>query len=69
MLISHNPEGMPADGYSDYPMISADGKFVVFESTATSLVAGDTNGVADIFRVPIGASTSAAAAHVMQTKK
>jgi Tol biopolymer transport system component len=29
--------------------ISADGRFVVFTSNATNLVAGDTNGVADIF--------------------
>lgn len=29
--------------------ISADGRYVVFASTATNLVAGDSNGVADIF--------------------
>ena len=31
------------------PAISADGLFVAFQSYATNLVAGDTNGVADIF--------------------
>jgi Ca2+-binding RTX toxin-like protein len=32
------------------PSISADGHFVVFATTASNLVTGDTNGVADIFR-------------------
>ncbi|QDV81438.1 Serine-aspartate repeat-containing protein D precursor [Stieleria magnilauensis] len=31
------------------PSISGNGRFVAFESTASNLVAGDTNGVADIF--------------------
>ncbi|MBI5544490.1 MAG: PD40 domain-containing protein, partial [Deltaproteobacteria bacterium] len=31
------------------PAISDDGRYVAFESEATNLVAGDTNGVADIF--------------------
>jgi Tol biopolymer transport system component len=31
------------------PSISGDGRFVVFESAATNLVAGDTNGHTDIF--------------------
>ena len=31
------------------PAISGDGRYVAFESTASNLVAGDTNGVADIF--------------------
>jgi len=31
------------------PSISADGRYVVFESSATNLVSGDTNGVSDIF--------------------
>ncbi|MGM9488828.1 hypothetical protein [Ideonella sp. YS5] len=32
------------------PVISADGRYVVFRSDATNLVAGDTNGAGDIFR-------------------
>ena len=39
--------GLGGDSYS--PSISADGRYVVFVSWATNLVAGDTNGVADIF--------------------
>ena len=31
------------------PAISGDGRYVAFESTASNLVPGDTNGVADIF--------------------
>ncbi len=36
-------------GVSIVPSISADGRYVVFQSSATNLVTGDTNGVADIF--------------------
>ena len=31
------------------PALSSDGRFVAFESDATNLVPGDTNGVADVF--------------------
>jgi Tol biopolymer transport system component len=34
---------------SGAPSISADGRYVAFESDATNLVAGDTNGFSDIF--------------------
>ncbi len=36
-------------GASRQPSASADGRFVAFSSTATTLVAGDTNGSADVF--------------------
>jgi len=35
--------------YSTRPAISADGRFVVFESTSSNLVSGDTNGTLDLF--------------------
>src|SRR4029079_602267 len=38
-----------ANGASSNARISADGRFVVFTSLASNLVAGDTNGVADVF--------------------
>ena len=38
-----------ATGVSDVPLISGDGRFIAFQSSAANLVAGDTNGVADIF--------------------
>jgi Tol biopolymer transport system component len=42
-------DGGSADGPSSSPDLSADGRYAVFESAATNLVAGDTNGVADVF--------------------
>jgi Tol biopolymer transport system component len=41
--------GGQANGASSNARISADGRFVVFTSQATNLVADDTNGVADVF--------------------
>ena len=42
-------EGTEANDYSDGPSISADGRYVAFESAASNLVPGDTNEVRDIF--------------------
>ncbi len=41
--------GGDANGPSTEPDISADGRYVAFVSSATNLVSGDTNGVADVF--------------------
>lgn len=41
--------GVAADGPSQSPSLSANGRFVAFESFATNLVADDTNGEADVF--------------------
>jgi Tol biopolymer transport system component len=41
--------GAQSDGGSRYPYISANGRWVVFESQATNLVPGDTNGHKDVF--------------------
>jgi Tol biopolymer transport system component len=40
-----------ANGSSDHPVLSADGRWVAFQSDATNLVAGqsDANGAADVF--------------------
>jgi Ca2+-binding RTX toxin-like protein len=43
-------EALVTTGSSYNPDISSDGRYVVFESDATSLVTGDTNGLRDIFR-------------------
>lgn len=48
-LVSAAVGGAEGNGDSWAPAISADGLVVVFESYATNLVAGDTNGVRDIF--------------------
>lgn len=43
--------GGEANGHSDAPAISGDGLWIVFESDASNLVAGDSNQSRDIFRV------------------
>lgn len=47
--VSVGPVGAQSNGESRYPSISADGRYISFESDAGNLVAGDTNGVSDIF--------------------
>jgi len=47
--VSVDSSGIQGDGYSGVPSISADGRYVAFESTATNLVPGDTNGKTDVF--------------------
>lgn len=42
-----------SNGDSTHPDVSADGSTVVFASTASDLVPGDTNGVSDVFQVPV----------------
>jgi Tol biopolymer transport system component len=41
--------GVQANADSNYPTISDDGRFVLFDSFATNLTPGDTNGTADVF--------------------
>ncbi|HET9485176.1 MAG TPA: hypothetical protein VFO79_14540, partial [Xanthomonadales bacterium] len=41
--------GTQADGISYAPALSRDGRYVLFLSDATNLVAGDTNGTTDAF--------------------
>ena len=47
--VSLNTAGQKGNGVSDIPSISADGRYVAFESDSSNLVAGDTNGVYDVF--------------------
>jgi Tol biopolymer transport system component len=49
LRISLSTNGDEADGDSSEARLSADGRFVLFASAATNLVAEDTNGVTDIF--------------------
>lgn len=42
-------DGMQGDGGSSNSSISADGRFVAFESVASNLVPGDNNGRSDVF--------------------
>ncbi len=48
-LISRGADGRPGDGDSSDPVLSGDGRWIAYRSEASNLVAGDTNGVADIF--------------------
>jgi hypothetical protein len=48
-LVSQALDGKSGNGQSDQPRISDDGRFVVFESAASNLVPGDTNGAQDVF--------------------
>lgn len=47
--VSVDASGGDADAWSYYQTISADGRFVCFQSEASDLVAGDVNGTFDIF--------------------
>ena len=47
--VSVDSAGAQGNGSSHEASISADGRFVAFGSSATNLVAGDTNGVVDVF--------------------
>ena len=47
--VSVSSNGTEANGFSSLPAISADGRYVAFQSSASNLVSGDTNAVDDIF--------------------
>ena len=47
--VSVTSTGMGAQGISDTPSMTPDGRYVAFQSGASDLVPGDTNGLADVF--------------------
>jgi Tol biopolymer transport system component len=47
--VSVDSAGNQGNAHSVYPAISADGRYVAFESDASNLVPGDTNGTTDVF--------------------
>jgi Tol biopolymer transport system component len=47
--VSVDSSGVQGNGHSSRATISADGRYVAFSSTASNLVAGDTNAKADVF--------------------
>jgi hypothetical protein len=49
----------PANAASDMPSISADGRFITFRSSATDIVAGDTNPVPKVYLFDRVAGTNA----------
>jgi Tol biopolymer transport system component len=56
--VSLSSGGAQADGQSLSPSISPDGRYVAFWSDATNLVAGDTNGLFDVFVRDLQAGTT-----------
>lgn len=47
--VSVSSSGVQAEDQSHSPSISADGRYVAFETNASTLVPGDTNGMGDVF--------------------
>lgn len=48
-MVSLGYDGAPATGKSEWPVFSSDGRFLAFQSEASNLVPGDTNGARDVF--------------------
>ncbi|MEZ5455912.1 MAG: hypothetical protein R3F04_07340 [Lysobacteraceae bacterium] len=48
--VSVDSNGTQANGLSDFPIISANARYVVFSSLASNLIPGDAGGFQDIFR-------------------
>ena len=49
ILVSVAADGSWGNGASTDPVMTPDGRYVAFVSAANNLVAGDTNGIADVF--------------------
>ncbi len=47
--VSISSAGIEGDGRSGHPGVSSDGRYVVYESSATNLDTGDTNATLDVF--------------------
>jgi Tol biopolymer transport system component len=60
-MISRSPSGGLGNGLSKNPIISGDGLFVAFYSSANNLVSNDSNGTYDVFRRDLTARTTSRA--------
>ena len=49
-IVSVSSRGRQGEGLSSFPDLSADGRFVAFDSDAENLARGDRNGTTDVFR-------------------
>ncbi len=49
-LVTPGLNGEHSNSFSQWPAISASGRYVAFQSDASNLVPGDTNGTSDVFR-------------------
>ena len=56
--VSVSSSGVESNNFSLLPTISANGRYVVFESNASNLVAGDTNNTRDVFMRDLVAGTT-----------
>jgi Tol biopolymer transport system component len=54
ILVSANGSGVVGSGPSTNPTVSDDGRYVAYESAASNLAGGDTNGVSDVFEADLG---------------
>lgn len=52
-LVSASRSGKAGNGASSHPTITDDGRYVAFETDASNLLPGDTNGVTDIARADL----------------
>jgi len=59
VVVDRAPGGAAADSSSFEPAVSADGRYVAYESYAGNLVPGDTNGVTDVFLADLRRGTTA----------
>jgi Tol biopolymer transport system component len=65
---SVSAQGAEADSSTiDAPVISADGRFVAFQSYATNLVPGDTNAKGDVFVAAVGSPPTTSTTTVVPT--
>jgi Tol biopolymer transport system component len=55
-LVNVSDSGVRANGPSTSPVISSDGRYVVFLSSASNLVPGDTNNATDVFVADLNTS-------------
>jgi Tol biopolymer transport system component len=57
MLVSANRLARAGNGASRHPTVTDDGSYVSFETDATDILSGDTNGVTDIARAGLRSGT------------
>jgi hypothetical protein len=56
--VSTSSSGAQSNGASHDPVVSADGRYVAFRSSASNLVTGDVNGQQDVFRKDVQTGTT-----------
>ncbi len=62
-LLSRTPAGLAGNGDSEFPVISDDGEFAVFDSVASDLVADDSPFSRDVFHAALAAPALTLVSH------